>query len=387
MVLHALYTCLFTSAVLIVSVNVARGQETIETPIQDILRAWTLRQKAIQTAIYRIEGEQTLYIVEGSDGIRSRKGETRRRHEATLTIDFVHSRYRHESYEQQISPLRPRFRSVSAYDGQVARAYSTRDPHPGPKLPPPRYAGEDEFYIFLGNQRNGAFSFPEVFLFLGHGFISTPEHPIIPGSFHKHRPDADYFIYHGPRIYRGRNCHVIRTVPIRMTNTTFKEYWVDPAQDCAMVRWVMYLNDKIDGDVEITYKKHGNHWLVSAWAHTTYSLSEIDGVEKGRVLDIQINPSVPDSQFYVERPPHITKEIEMYKEPSDDVFLMIMEPKWEREFVIDSDGTRRLVRSKGVIEEEKRWSRKPSILGLVILALLFAVIGVGIWYKIARGRR
>lgn len=308
------------------------ADEKSREQLQKVLADWQKRQKYVDRIRYRIQGEHVTPKGSGTDDVgrplgpnvppRDMAGEER----WMFLLDFTTGRYRIEINEQvwhQRSGKFIPYAAVVAFDGSRVWSAMPREANPtmSPKQP--------ELIIISGNLRGVPFRHEHVPVAFAHGLIRTIEDEVTPADGLRKRVNPDYFYVHGRGVHAGRPCLVVRTQTLKLGTTSYDEFWVDPARDSAVVRYVMYTRgNTVFNDIHINYQQTPRGWLLQGWTFTSLDgRGRPDVIYRMRVQERTIDPPVSDADFRLEARPGMLIEEREYLEPKTDRPLVDPESK------------------------------------------------------------
>ncbi len=290
--------------------------EEIDPRLEKVLADWQKRQNAVRSIRYEVRGEHK--VLKGAYNALPLQGFVPglQRDQpipaqdfvgaATLTLLLDFERGRHHStiqgsnYHTNTGKFYPWVKEHT-FDGSVARGAGPREKNPihGSKQP--------EFWVISGNMRFEEFRTDFHPIFFGHGRIYTIFEPIIPGKL-RNKPDPEYLYVHGTGVQDGRTCLIVRTQTLKTVTTSFDEYWVDTARQCAILRQVGYCNSKRSSDITIRYQKTSAGWLPESWGLQIYSGGNLLYTDNMRVEKIDLDPAIQDADFQMEIKPGMIVE-------------------------------------------------------------------------------
>jgi hypothetical protein len=139
----------------------------------------------------------------------------------------------------------------------------------------------------------------ELPILLGHGYIPTAPNVSLSSLF---RSDTfSDLIPAGTAAIGDIECTVLRSKPTSGKSAVFREYWVDPSRDSAIVRSRTISQDCLLDTVDIHYEKTALGWLPQSWVCYEY-LAKTKGdisqrfqfTVKNRVLEPELDSQTFD---------------------------------------------------------------------------------------------
>jgi hypothetical protein len=109
-------------------------------------------------------------------------------------------------------------------------------------------------------------------------------------------------------VHGGVPCQVIRTQALKLSTTSYDEFWVDPARDSAIVRYVMYSGKNIFNNIDMQYQKTPHGWLPKQWVFTHYSGTMPSVIYRMHVESWSANPGMSDADFDIPTAPGMIVE-------------------------------------------------------------------------------
>jgi hypothetical protein len=287
--------------------------EGIDPQLEKVLADWQKRQHRVETVEYQVRGEHKVPRgAYNSMSFLTRKAPDKENPPQdlvgtvgfTVFLDFAKGRHRRKIEDQVYNLSSGKLdREVmeDVFDGSVMKCLIPRseNPHLGDKIP--------EMTIVSGDMKNGAFLGQYYPIFFAHGRIHTAMEQIIPGQL-RNKPDPDYLYVHGRGVHDGRACLILRTRTLKMSDTSFEEYWVDAPRESAILRYVMYSNGKPLNDVAISYRQTSAGWFPENWRSNAYVNGSLLYSEVVRVEKVQFDLSVKDADFAMEIKPGMLVE-------------------------------------------------------------------------------
>jgi outer membrane lipoprotein-sorting protein len=294
---------------------------------------WKERQEDFKSVRYEIDGARVTARGSGTDSMgRPVKPEKPPRDIScpvhwVFLIDFTTGRYRREVnevlYEVGTGKSYPRI-TLDAFDGSLIRgamprqANTTKNFTPSPSAP--------DVVTISGNLRAVPFQSEYLPIFFGHGIIRTMGHEIFAGGF-ANQPDIANFHIHGNAVHSGRSCVVIRNQALKLSTTSYDEYWVDTGRKSSIVRYVEYSGGKVFNDISIDYKDVRNHWLPARWVFTHYNLGRTSFLDR-MTAEVKIDPDFSDADFKFDASPGMLVEESHYGDSPNP----LVTPEAQRKF-------------------------------------------------------
>ncbi len=110
-------------------------------------------------------------------------------------------------------------------------------------------------------------------------------------------PEADSFEYAGETSWKGYNCVIIRTLPVRVGSRSCSEFWVDVEHDSVIRRWFLRNGKAAVRMVDIDYRKENDRWAPSAWKVVHFkSDGRLRTSQDVVVKKFEINPAMSKSE-------------------------------------------------------------------------------------------
>jgi hypothetical protein len=301
------------SVVSLTSAGGVAGQEEDPPAIKAILRDWKKRQDRVKTVRYRVEGTLTFskeaVAIENSSPRRKAKWpklELRAvalQQRFFLLLDFTTNRHRveHDSERWLISTgeiLRKVKKEV--FNGEVSKFFGYTVSKEGKK----ENTNPDtpDLTILSGCQVQARIDKNYAPVLAGHGIIAISDNEeFLPGKL-KTMPDMSVLTVHGRGVYEGRSCVILRTHPYKGTRTHFREFWIDPARDSALVRIIDYSDKFPVRERTIVYEPTPGGWLTSSWSDIRRLKGPGGKVEtyserRYRVVERSVNVLVTDADL------------------------------------------------------------------------------------------
>ncbi|MCI0461267.1 MAG: hypothetical protein L0Z62_30335 [Gemmataceae bacterium] len=298
------------------------GQER-DPQIQKILDDWKKRQQRPKPIRYRFEGtltfpKEALTFDKRSinpkappvekDAIMIDKG--------MLLLDFSSGRYRLEREADGYNLLRgvDRQSSTTTFDGQ--KVWTTSRLFEGGKEV--KKPDQPDVAILSGKMDWTPMDLKLLPLFAAHGIVVIGEKDqILPGKW-QFEPDTTLLSVHGRGAYDNRTCLLLRTHPLASGEAAyFKEFWVDPARESALVRIVDYLGRHPTTELNIQYQRTKDGWLTKGWNGTRrrwstgFKTSTPVYYTRFQVTEIILGPTVDEKDFQLEiKPGMLVRQIE-----------------------------------------------------------------------------
>ncbi len=218
-----------------------------------------------------------------------------------LLLDLVKKRYRLEGSEDVIynlgdedtGPREYHTRiSTSAYDGAALqglhhkKANGINDDRVG------------DLYIGKGNLGQNAQLGGELCpIFFAHGIVPSTRSPLFVDKWPLTH-DFDEFEVAERQILGGQNCLFVQTKPFPGMGTGSSEFWINPAQKSAILRWICLINGSEPWSrLDISWKNTAYGWWVDKWSETSYVNGHVRRICRLRVESFEANPKIPDSDF------------------------------------------------------------------------------------------
>ena len=313
---------------LILTAGSACGQAT-DPRLGKVLADWEKRQQAVDSIRYVVKGQHV--IPKGS--LRDDTGAPLKTpapaEDVTAEVnwlavfDFPKGRHRLEVSEQVFDRKSNRFHpqmGIFVSNGKGAKSAMPRDRNTSEGFTPP--PSHIDLVVSSGNMRGVPFQSEYMPLFFAHGLIRTMAEEVVPGKL-RGKPDPEYLSFHGQGVHAGRPCIVIRTQTLQLANTSFDEFWTDPARDSAIVRYVMYSGKNIFNNIDIQYQQTPHGWLPERWTFTHYSGTVPTVIYRMRVESWQAAPPTSDADFDLPVKPGMIVEERVY----DDTVNPLVAPK------------------------------------------------------------
>jgi hypothetical protein len=276
--------------------------------LEKILADWQNRRERMKTVRYRVSGQHTRPKGTFTDSYTGKSlGPEAPPHDITwpksikLLLEFRTSRCRLEEDEQPYSQTQglfpPKRVTTMVFDSGELSSLNLRAPGTPADIKRP------DVSVVSGNMRGMAFRADYWPFFLGHGIVAMTDEYILPGRFTK-ALDKDVYHVHGEGVFANRACVVLRTEARKHSNVTFDEYWVDLGRDSAVLRQVIYVNDKIWTDIQVNYQETRAGWLPQDWTISHTHINDVAfSIDRMHVDEVEINPMVTDADFRVEVKP------------------------------------------------------------------------------------
>jgi hypothetical protein len=146
-------------------------------------------------------------------------------------------------------------------------------------------------------------------VFLGHGVIPVPyaDHQTLRAGKLQCEPDLSMLEVYGEGVHGGRTCLIVRTRRPNLTGATppnvgFREYWLDPAHESAVVRMTEYAGTTgtVYSDMTISHQPTSAGHLPSGWVFTLGGGDRPTRfIERFKVDGIDIDPPVEPADFTI----------------------------------------------------------------------------------------
>jgi hypothetical protein len=289
------------------------GRATAEPPpdprLEKIFADWQNRRERMKTVRYRVTGQHTRPKGTFTDSYTGKSlGPDAPPHDITwpkritLLLEFQTSRYRLQEDEQPYSQTQglfpPRGVVTTVFDSGELSSLIQRAPGTPADMKKP------DVVVLSGNMRGMAFRADYWPFFLGHGIVASADaNFILPGRFAKALEKEVYHV-HGEGVFANRSCVVLRTQARKLTNVSFDELWVDLARDSAVLRQVIYVNNKIWTDLQVNYQETRVGWLPQDWTiSNTHANDVIFSIDHMHIDEVEIDPMITDADFRVDVKP------------------------------------------------------------------------------------
>ncbi len=251
---------------------------------------WQSRQKLLKSARYVVTG-----TIEYKDEPRP-PGNPIRPWRGVLLLDLAKKSYRLEQSQEVIyelsetDPTKWEYRtrvSTSAYNGKLLQSLRHRKAN---------RIDEDvsDLSIGKGSLGSAAGMVDEVWrIFFAHGIVPTVHSPLLVDKWPSTH-DPDDFNLAGRQLFRDRNCLLVRTDPL---SNLSDEFWIDPLQRSAILRYVYFSNSEPWSRFDIFWKDTAHGWWADHWSKTWTTGGRVRRITRLRVESFEANPNVSESDF------------------------------------------------------------------------------------------
>lgn len=303
---------LLAAAFILVIASALPGDDQLgnDKALDEIVASWRLRQNRIRCVEYVASGTHKIprgaYNTLAEDlGSLGKRGNVPSEDKEvpmnfTLLLDFDQGRHRRKitlpSFAIDTGKITT-MHTTDAFNGSLLKEYTPREENVerGPSQP--------DLTIVSGDIRS-SFHCSAIFpIFFGHGRIVTAGSDSIKYGRLRSEIDAKRLFVHGYGVQEETKCTVLRTRTTKtQVNTEFEEYWVDREKECAVVRYVEYVNEKRNVDMEIHYRDlivEGVHygWFPDNWRWSAFVRGQILYTEDLRVDRVMVNLPINDEDF------------------------------------------------------------------------------------------
>lgn len=361
----------------LLSNGVSLAQE-VRKEFQNIIADFKLRQDRARTIRYGLRG-QGLIAKGRYSGEISLPPEKKRQvvpekdfvyeKALTWTLDFENNKLRKEFKEQvfhlDVGDFVPSY-GIYIFDGNTTQRYLPRESNSNKAYSPSQLSPE------LGLVKNGntiEYSFADGPVYWALGImITTSELTGARGPENLRLPfNSRNFRFQGKRITENKECVVLRTVSPKNRPNDYDEFWIDPAQESAVLRMDAYLGGKLYSRVDVQYREQGDY--PQSWTVANYNgKPHVETTDNLRVVELAVNPAIDPSEFEIPlRPGMIVRRADA-KGSLEDNYNMV-------DYRVDSDGKTLVPLGDGQ-GRNPWWPRRVLLWGIPILVALVAIA----WY-------
>jgi hypothetical protein len=283
--------------------------------IGPILEAWKHRLGRLKTVRYTLTG-----TVEAKDELSvpsgfkrpSPKGGVRPTLplKAVILIDLSAKKYRVERTEEFLSASHGDYISrisITAFDG---KNYQTAFPRELNDLGPK----EAELSISSGNLRQATVDSLFWPVFAAHGLVATVNRTLRPDQLPLEH-DLEEFEVRGAETLAGRNCVVLRSIPLNAPQMLMDEFWVDPDRGAAIIRHVYYSRKNPWYRTDVEHESTAFGWLPKKWTLTWTVGGKVASISRLQVEKTEFNPPVRTEDFTLPIRPGMIVQGNQYPAP------------------------------------------------------------------------
>lgn len=288
--------------------------------IEKVFADWKARQAKFKSIRYQVRGDVTKPKGSAPDhrGAQSMKlpsTDLKAEFKFTVLFDFNKQRHRLEEegtqFDIETSKPYPTYR-IWVYDGKAIKQYRPRERNTHPT----QGVKETDAELGIGEGYLGGAGWTMSYwpLFAGHGSVANYGVRILAGQ-PMVLPKIEFMRVQGRGGHRGRNCLVIQTEP---KDKSYEEWWIDLERESAVVRYVMFLNNKPYVVAEVEHEKTASGWMPKSWVFTMqWTLSGMaQHLERMVVEKREIDPKVSDEDYQIAEKPGMRVIRYRYPEPS-----------------------------------------------------------------------
>ncbi|MDQ3333321.1 MAG: hypothetical protein M3552_22195 [Planctomycetota bacterium] len=276
--------------------------------LERIVADWQSRQSRLDAVEYRLEGKATVPAgaMNGEKELYLNPPESLPPDDyeypkaIRLVVDFAGNRARIEIDRHEFGGPAPEFfptHRTRVFDGREFWDYTPLDRNPALQkfqMPVEMQPLKPEFAGLF-------FDRPEQLLMMAHGIPFGPGAYTPPLRLRAKIDPAKYRVMDSVTDDDGRVCTVLR---IAISDSSYREFWVDPERQSAVVRLLNYSKDILNEDSRIEYRQTEHGWLPQALSHDRYSRAdgELRHSEELRVVELIANPPLSDDLFRLQPP-------------------------------------------------------------------------------------
>lgn len=235
-----------------------------------------------------------------------------------MLLDLTGNRHRLEVDDEVYSYAKKatvRRKSTGVFDGREFRGVHEQiPPIPVPNSPP-----DPDATFATGNLKYAAFEGIHWPMLFGHGIVRILGGPEILPSALRQNYDPEMLVFHGQSVEEGRTCTVLRSRTIKGGAVTFVEIATDPGRDSAIVRYLETTNGKPFSNSTIRYRETPLGWLPASWTTSLFGGGRLLFSEKLSVTNLELNPSVADSDFDIQLKPGMLLKKVHYGDPMSNL--------------------------------------------------------------------
>ncbi|MBX9623359.1 MAG: hypothetical protein K2X82_06055 [Gemmataceae bacterium] len=345
------------------------------------LAAWKARQGKMKTARYVLAGTvEHLAPVQSGDAMPPPDQRVRPLR-ATVLLDLERGRVRMESAEEQLGVDGKYYpaEGTYTYDGREVRHFQPRHlvrEHGGYDLIIGKRSPTDRGGTYAPN-----YCRPVLF---AHGIAPTVHTPAYLDKLPLNQDPEDWATF-GRQPLGGGMYDVFRTEPAASSAGTTDEYWVDPARDGAVRRYVYRVGNRPWFRHDVDWRRTPAGWWPERWTYTFTN----DGVTPNHIYTVRVeayeyDPPVADGDFTVPAEPGMERVRVVEPVPAGGGMNPDLPPY--REYRISPSGEWVETKAKGLttldgveLPPERWWHRWPWAAGVVVLAA--AAVGVRAWRR------
>jgi hypothetical protein len=158
-------------------------------------------------------------------------------------------------------------------------------------------------------QSGGPFAVTLYPVFFAHGVVVTGKDrelgPLdLPTAY-----DREFFEVRGRISFHGRNCTVLRTMPLPYKQPLFDELWIDPTQKSSIQRWVVFAGSNPSNRIDVDWKRTDFGWWPEQWTLTWTVNGKVQGINRLRIDLFEPNRTVADADFKLDAKPGMKVEV------------------------------------------------------------------------------
>jgi LPXTG-motif cell wall-anchored protein len=303
-----------SSAVLSVLLSTLAAQPVLsatEDPLEAILARWQQRQDTIRsvrcaaTGTRLVPRNRSAHVADTIPDLRGKQVPPSDEHfdiSLSMAIDLERNRFRKEKSTWELLINAGRYEPYSTvyfFDGKLPVEYHprTRQNAPAGKAPRRHY---DVLYQTDNFAEWSFLSFSDYPVLISCGVLAVNSG--INSLRMRSPPSRDTFRVHGTGRAGDHNCVIVRTAQSKRVPLFF-EYWVDTAQDCSVPRFVYYVNDQVNVQLDVDYEKGPAGMQPVRWTANYYVNGAFDDSEHLEVDSWSVNEPMPADEFRVELKP------------------------------------------------------------------------------------